>query len=143
MKPLQTLMHASPTPLRLQALGPSDKPSGGHRVALHGPGEDAGPPCAVVWGETAEDAHAQAELQAHAGQLRALAQRHELLAHLASNTDLSNPYHLQRLQEHAAYDLQTVTAALQGKRVRVFPQCDGTRPDRPQLPPVYGEDGDA
>lgn len=143
MKPLHTLMHGSTTPLRLQSLGPSDKPSGGYRVALHRPWKEDGPPCAVVWGETAEDAHALAELLAHAGQLRALAQRHELLAHLASNTDLSNRYHLERLQEHAAYDLRTVTAAQQGKRVRVYPQCDNTHPDLQQLPPVYAEDGDA
>ncbi len=143
MKPLHTLMHASPTPLRLQPLGPSDKPNGGYRVALHRPGKEAGPQCAVVWGETAQEALQLAELLAHAGQLRWLAQRHEMLAHLATAHDLANPYHLDRLQEHARYDLVTVTAALQGKRVRPYPQHDSTRPELPQLPPVYAEDGDA
>ncbi len=143
MKPLHKLMFTSPTPLRLQPLGASDKPTGGYRVALHWPFKEAGPPCAVVWGETAEEALELAELLAHATQLRALAERHEMLAHLATAHDLANPHHLDRLHAHARYDLVTVTAALQGKRVRPYPQHDSTRPNLPQLPPVYVEDGDA
>ena len=97
----------------------------------------------MVWGETAEEALELAELLAHATQLRALAERHEMLAHLATAHDLANPHHLDRLHAHARYDLVTVTAALQGKRVRPYPQHDSTRPNLPQLPPVYVEDGDA